>query len=377
ADEVILSPGISVNEPAIQQAKEAGATIIGDIELFAREATAPIVAITGSNGKSTVTTLVGLMCAQAGKNAGVGGNLGTPALDLLADDRDIYVLELSSFQLETTENLGAEVAVVLNVSPDHMDRYDNMISYHRAKHRIFRGAKKVVVNRDDPLSVPLLAEGVDGSFFGLRKPDLRDFGLIEEAGETSIAKGLTSLMPVSALKLKGRHNLSNALAALAMGDAAGLPMNAMLQVLKQFGGLPHRTELVAEINGVSYINDSKATNVGATKAAIEGLANGENILLLAGGDAKEQSFDSLADVCRGAVREAFVYGRDANIVAEALVEGTRVSRFDDLVSAFAAATKSAGEGDVVLLSPGCASLDQFKNYEQRGELFRELAGALR
>src|SRR5690606_4198396 len=230
----------------------------GDIELFVREAKAPIVAITGSNAKSTVTTLVGEMAAAAGKRVAVGGNLGTPALDLLDDAVELYVLELSSFQLETTEHLNAEVAVCLNISEDHMDRYSGLPAYHLAKHRVFRGARQVVVNRDDALSRPLLAESVPCWSFGLSKPDFKRFGVLQENGEKYLAFEFGSLMPTRELKMRGAHNVSNALAALALGHAVGLPFAPMLDVLRRFSGLPHRCQWVRELRGVSYYDDSKA-----------------------------------------------------------------------------------------------------------------------
>ena len=376
ADEIILSPGLPLSEPTISAAREQGVAVIGDIELFARHANAPVIAITGSNGKSTVTTLVGEMCLAAGMNAGIGGNLGTPALDLLADDRDIYVLELSSFQLELVDKLHAAVAVVLNVTPDHMDRYASMIQYHQAKHRIFRGAKHVVVNRDDPLSHPLLAEGVNGTFYGLGQPDLKDFGTLQKDGQRWICQGVSPLMPVSELAIRGRHNLSNALAALALGSAVNLPMATMLEVLRKFQGLPHRCQTVATLNGVGYINDSKATNVGATVAAIEGLGEDNNLILLAGGQGKGQNFAELADAARGKVRSAVLFGEDADKVAESLQTVTQVIRTATLAEALKAVQPMVQSGDVVLLSPACASLDQFRNFEDRGDTFVELVEAL-
>ncbi|MET0379402.1 MAG: UDP-N-acetylmuramoyl-L-alanine--D-glutamate ligase, partial [Spongiibacteraceae bacterium] len=245
AGELIVSPGVALEEPAIAAAKNSGVAICGDIDLFVRanaqsKNPAPIVAITGSNGKSTVTTLVGEMALAAGKKVGVGGNLGTPALDLLFDEVELYVLELSSFQLERAQPLKPLVATVLNVSPDHQDRHPTLVSYHAAKHRIFRGAQQAVVNRADPLSRPLVADAVTQWSFGLDAPDFKGFGVRITDDERYLAFERELLMPVRELKIAGNHNIGNALAALALGNAAGLSMSAMLQTLREFTGLPHR-----------------------------------------------------------------------------------------------------------------------------------------
>ena len=246
ADELIVSPGVALEEHAIAAAIKNGVSVCGDIDLFVREARAPIVAITGSNGKSTVTTLVGAMAEAAQRNVGVGGNLGTAALDLLGPARDLYVLELSSFQLERAQPLQAEVATVLNVSPDHMDRYPSVLAYHQAKHRIFRGCQQIVINRADPLSRPLVPGAVTQWSFGLDVPDFNGFGVRESHGERFLAFEHELLMPVRELKIAGDHNIANALAALALGHAVKLPMAAMLQTLREFTGLAHRCQLIAQ-----------------------------------------------------------------------------------------------------------------------------------
>ena len=378
ATELYVSPGLALATPALQQAAARGVQMSGDIELFARHAKAPIVAITGSNAKSTVTTLVGEMAKAAGKKVAVGGNLGTPALDLLADDVELYVMELSSFQLETTHSLNAEVATCLNVSEDHMDRYSGMQAYHLAKHRIFRGARQVVVNRDDALSRPLVADQLPCWTFGLGKPDFRGFGLIEEAGDKCLAFQFDALLPVRELKIRGAHNQSNALAALALGHAVGLPFAAMLEALKHFTGLAHRCQWVGELRGAHYYDDSKATNVGAALAAIEGLGadiNGK-LLLIAGGDGKGADFSALrvpvAHYCRAVV----LLGRDAARLAEALDGAAVQVRVNSLEEAVAQCAALAQPGDAVLLSPACASLDMFKNFEERGRLFAQAVGGL-
>ncbi len=378
ASELLVSPGLAVATPALQEAAKRGAKLSGDIDLFARAAKAPIIAITGSNAKSTVTTLVGEMAAAAGRKVAVGGNLGTPALDLLADDVELYVIELSSFQLETTELLNAEVATCLNVSEDHMDRYADLPAYHLAKHRIFRGARQVVVNRDDPLSRPMIADQVPCWSFGLGKPDFKRFGLLEENGEKYLAYQFDALLPVRELKVRGAHNQSNALAALALGHAVGLPMAAMLDTLKAFTGLAHRCQWVGERRGVSYYDDSKATNVGAALAAIEGLGadiDGK-LVLIAGGDGKGADFSSLRKPVAAHCRAVVLLGRDADKLAAVLEGAVEIVRVDSLQAAVEQAAALAQSGDAVLLSPACASLDMFKNFEERGRLFAQAVEAL-
>lgn len=380
AAEIIVSPGLSLETAELQIAKNAGVRLVGDIQLFADLAKAPIIAITGSNAKSTVTTLVGEMAKQAGMHVGVGGNLGTPALDLLDDACELYVLELSSFQLETTDQLNAKVATVLNVSPDHLDRYNNsMLEYHKAKHRIFFGCKQAVVNKDDSLSEPMLAKGMQFIKFGLGKPDLKDFGVNEHQGETWLFKGLTPLMACKEIRIKGLHNRANALAALALGDVAGIDMQAMLQTLRTFSGLPHRCEWVREIDGVVYFNDSKGTNVGAAEAALKGLGGDINgkIILIAGGEGKGADFSYLKSAVAEFVSHVVLIGTDAPLIADALqgvVPCHHAGRDFDL--AIATAKQLACAGDAVLLSPACASFDMFKNFEDRGEQFARKVAAL-
>ena len=371
ADELIINPGIALSTPAIQAAIQAGVKVIGDIELFARAADAPVVAITGSNAKSTVTTLVGMMAEKAGKRVAVGGNIGTPALDLLDMKADLYVLELSSFQLETTEQLNAEVATCLNVSEDHMDRYAGLPAYHQAKHRIFRGARQIVVNRDDALTRPLVADQLPCWSFGLDKPDFKGFGLIEQGGEKHLAFEFKTLMPVSELKMRGAHNQANALAALALGHAVGLPMAAMLEALREFAGLPHRCQWVGQHAGVDYYDDSKATNVGAALAAIEGFGGdlqGQQVLI-AGGDGKGADFAPLVEPISRHCRAVVLLGRDADRLEQSLGGRVPVRRVASIDEAVMAAAELARPGDAVLLSPACASLDMFANFEERGRLF--------
>lgn len=375
-DQLVVSPGVSLKEPSIESAAKAGVLITGDIDLFARYAQAPIVAITGSNGKSTVTTLVGEMASRAGVKVAVGGNLGTPALDLLADDVDLYVLELSSFQLETTERLGADVVTLLNLSEDHMDRYARYQDYYNAKQRIFRDCKHAVINEDDLLSQPLIREGMATSFFGLSRPEFGRFSTQVTQGELEIVDGFEVVLKASELKIKGMHNISNALAALTIGRAAGLALPPMIAALKDFAGLPHRCQFVADFDGVQYINDSKGTNVGASVTAIRGfgsLVTGK-VILLAGGDGKGQDFSPLAEPIKKYARVTILFGRDADLISAAV--GGEVIKVSDLSSAVNVASKLALAGDVVLLSPGCASFDMFSNYEHRGQVFIDAVNQL-
>ncbi|WP_437883480.1 UDP-N-acetylmuramoyl-L-alanine--D-glutamate ligase [Pseudomonas sp. LRF_L74] len=378
ASELYVSPGLALATPALREAAARGVRMSGDIDLFARHAKAPIVAITGSNAKSTVTTLVGEMAQVAGLKVAVGGNLGEPALDLLAADVELYVIELSSFQLETTESLSAEVATCLNVSEDHMDRYDGMQQYHLAKHRIFRGAHQVVVNRDDALSRPLVGDQVPRWTFGLGRPDFKGFGLIEEGGEKYLAFQFATLMPARELKIRGAHNQANALAALALGHAVGLPFEPMLQTLRRFAGLPHRCQWLRERNGVDYYDDSKATNVGAALAAIDGLGadiDGK-LVLIAGGDGKGADFSALRAPVARYCRAVVLLGRDAELIAQALGDDVPLVRAANLDDVALRCAELAQPGDAVLLSPACASLDMFKNYEERGRLFAQAVEGL-
>ena len=385
ADELIVSPGIALDEPAIAAAIKNGVNVCGDIDLFVREARAPIVAITGSNGKSTVTTLLGEMAKAAQVNVGIGGNLGTAALDLLGPARELYVLELSSFQLERAQPLQAEVATVLNVSPDHMDRYPSVLAYHQAKHRIFRGCKQVVINRIDPLSRPLVPNDVMQWTFGLDAPDFNGFGVRESHGERFIAFEQQLLMPVRELKIAGDHNIANALAAVALGHAVKLPMPAMLQALREFKGLEHRCQLISEISlfpgekSIAFYDDSKGTNVGATVAAIEGLCANRpgKVVLIAGGVSKGAEFDGLKPALEKFGRAVVLIGEAAPAI-EAVVKNVLppvgsnafpIGHARDMQDAVNKAAQFAQSGDSVLLSPACASFDMFDNYAHRGDVF--------
>ncbi len=377
AQVLYVSPGLALSTPAIQAAIANGVTISGDIDLFVQHAHAPIIAITGSNAKSTVTTLVGQMFAAAGLNVAIGGNLGVPALDLLDDAVDVYVMELSSFQLETTSHLHARVAVCLNISEDHMDRYADLDGYIAAKQRVFNNAQAIVINRDDNASQPQSSQ-VPTVSFGLSLPAVGEFGLREQAGEAYLAYGNELLLAVSQLKIRGSHNYANALAALAIGVSMNLPMAAMLVALQAFAGLEHRCQWLRNLHGVDWYNDSKATNVGAALAAIEGLGAGHagKLVLIAGGDGKGADFSSLKAPVAQYCRAVIVLGRDGERLATALAETVTIERVATLDDAVRVAAELAQAGDSVLLAPACASLDMFKNFEQRGELFAHAVGRL-
>lgn len=370
ARRIVVSPGISPTEPALAAAVQAGVECIGDIELFAHLADAPVVAVTGSNGKSTVTTMVGAVLTAVGWNVRTGGNLGPPALDLLTDAEppvDAYVLELSSFQLETTYSLRPAAATVLNVSPDHMDRYTSLAEYAAAKGRIYNGAAAAVVNRDDAGAARLAMRAPRTLGFTAAEPIAGDFGIVTHAGEAWLAHGAQPLLPAAELPLAGGHNRLNALAALALAHAAGIDVAVAAPALAHFTGLPHRTRLIAESDGVRWYNDSKGTNPGATAAALEGMD--VPVVLIAGGDGKGADFSVLrAPVARRA-RAVIVFGRDGAQIAAALGDAAPVECVDHLDAAVARAEAWAQRGDAVLLSPACASFDMFADYRARGDAF--------
>lgn len=374
AEQLVVSPGVAVSEPLIQAAVARGVPVIGDIELFAREAQAPVAAITGSNGKSTVTTLLGQMAEAAGVRVAVGGNLGAPALDLLDPAVELYILELSSFQLETTYTLAPAAAVVLNLSADHMDRYSGFDDYASAKAAIYRHATGRVFNLNDPQVMALQSGAGNDLLFTLGAPASGQFGVDQRAGHSWLCRGDEGLLPVAVLKTPGRHNIANVLAALAMGDLLGLPMPAMIEAVKQFSGLVHRTQYVTEHDGVRWYNDSKGTNVGASIAALEGLKSeqgDDRTVLIAGGDGKGADFSPLAAVVAETARAVILIGRDAPLIAQALENTVPLFTAADLDEAVVLAAAQAKPGDRVLLSPACASFDMFRDYQQRGELFME------
>lgn len=370
ADHLLLSPGVSMQEDAIVKAIDAGAEVYGDIELFCQNISAPVIAITGSNGKSTVTTLVAEMARAANLNVVEGGNLGTPALDLLGNDEpDVYVLELSSFQLETVSSLDAIASVVLNVSPDHMDRYEGLTEYGSAKERIYNGSGTIVFNLDDPAVACMARSQRTCVGFTLFDPASGDYGVRDYDGERWIVKGEEKIIPVNDLHIKGEHNIANAMAAMALAETLNCPRAAMLSVLRSFPGLEHRCQWIAQHANVKWFNDSKGTNVGASCAAIKGLAVDENIVLIAGGDGKGADFSELEGVAEGRLKAAIVLGKDGPEIGKVLVTVVPVHAVDSMEMAVKTAARIAKSGDIVLLSPACASLDMFENYQARGDAF--------
>lgn len=375
ADELIVSPGVSLKHPLIKQAIDAGKKVLGDVELFAQQAKAPVMVVTGSNGKSTVTSLLGIMARESGLDARVGGNIGKPVLDLLTEQEpDCYILELSSFQLEYTQSLNAQVATVLNISEDHMDRYDSLNEYIEAKQRAFRGSGALVLNRDD-VEVMKLAQPVRKIItFGLDEPEQNDYGIRRVEGEVLLCRGDAVLLGSHELLIPGLHNVANALAALAMGEAAGFAQSAMLRALRGFKGLAHRSQFVTEYNGVRWYNDSKATNVGATAAALKGLDG--PVVLIAGGEGKGADFSDLELPVRQKARAVILIGTDAEKIAQVLNDSVQIEYATDMQHAVNLANKLAKRGDSVLLSPACASFDMFRNFEHRGEVFMDCVRSL-
>jgi UDP-N-acetylmuramoylalanine--D-glutamate ligase len=369
-DCVIASPGLAQSDPFFAAARNKGLPVLGDIELFARSATAPVAGITGTNGKSTVTTLVARMAGRAGLDARAGGNLSPPALDLLEGGAaDLYVLELSSYQLETTQSLQLAAATVLNVTPDHLDRYAGIADYAAAKARIFDRCAVAVINLDDPLVAAMARTGQRTLSFSLHADRGADYCLRVEQDTGWLCHRDERLLTVDSMRIAGGHNAANALASLALGDALGLERAAMIAALQDFPGLPHRAAWVADIAGVRYVNDSKGTNVGATLAAVAGFKG--PLLLIAGGDGKNQDFAPLRAAFSGKVRHVLLIGRDAPQIEASLHGVCTTQRCDSLEAAVVAAARAARPGDTVLLSPACASLDMFRDYSHRGDVFAD------
>jgi UDP-N-acetylmuramoylalanine--D-glutamate ligase len=377
AAQLIVSPGVDQQTPAIRKAVASGVPVTGDVDIFARQVHAPMIAITGSNAKSTVTSLVGEMARAEGLNVAVAGNIGLPVLDLLQEaPASLYVLELSSFQLETTNNLGAEVATVLNLSLDHMDRYTTIEEYRDAKLRIFQGCRQAVINTDDSMNGIDLSANVKQWQFGLEENNANQFSLLTRDNEQYLSFNSDILMPVSELKIAGSHNVANALAALALGHAAGLSITAMISALQSFPGLPHRCQWVAEKNGVNWFNDSKGTNVGACLAAIQGLGGKGKLILLAGGQGKDADFSALKEPLSNHAKLAILFGEDAEIISKTIEDAIMTLTVSSMEEAVRLADSEADAGDIVLLSPACASFDMFSNYEERGEVFMHCVGEL-
>ena len=382
AEEIIISPGLDPQLAEIQAAVAQGIPVVSEIQILRRFTDKPIMAITGSNAKSTVTTLIGLMAQAAGVKVAVGGNLGRPALDLTQDDPALYILELSSFQLQTTSNLAADVAVVLNISEDHLDRHGDMFAYHTAKHRIFQGVKKVVYNRDDSLTRPLVPDVTPMQSFGLNAPDMNQYGVLKDTdGTLWLARGRERLLKSSDMYMQGTHNVANALACLALGEAIGLPLSSMLETLKMFKGLEHRCEFVKEQHGVRYYNDSKGTNIGATLAALEGLGAAiepqqGKVAIILGGQGKGQDFSALQNALSKYAKVAILIGEDQALIEQAIKDTTTLIHADSLQQAVELCQQHTQAHDVVLLSPACASFDMFKSYTDRGHQFVKCVNTL-
>lgn len=374
---IITSPGVSLEHLLFDEARRLQIPVIGDIECLAQAIQAPLIAITGTNGKSTVTTLVGAMAKEAGLRVAVAGNIGLPVLDLLNQKEvyDLWVLELSSFQLELVYSLKPLVATVLNISPDHLDRHHQLSAYIAAKHRIYRQAQICVFNREDENTIPQQKPGLS---FGLTAPHENEWGILEDQGEHYLAFGAQRFLNVKQLLLQGRHNWQNALAACALAWAAGIPKKAIQSILQSFSGLPHRCQEVRLLREVQWINDSKGTNIGATISAIEGIgANLKGkIVLIAGGLGKGADFNELRPVVGAYVRHLVLIGKDAPLIKKALHENTSISDAVSLQEAILIAQKQAQPGDVVLLSPACASQDMFRDFNDRGEQFVQLVESL-
>ena len=362
ADVLVVSPGLSIRRTDILQATELGKSVIGDIELFAQAADKPVIAITGSNGKSTVTRLVGDMIIADGKAVGIGGNIGTAALDLLSTPVDYYVLELSSYQLETTQSLKPKIATVLILSEDHLDRYPSYADYIQAKVHIYDDADACVSNYDDEGT----KHDTNDIQFSLNPEAGVEFGVIDNDGVCLGHRG-DPWLRVDELKISGKHNWANCLAAMALAHTVGISRKAIVESLKNFEGIPHRSQWVAESNGVEWINDSKATNVGAARASIEG--RDRPVILIAGGQSKNADVGALARVLKERVKLVLLMGEDADRMEQAWRGATRIERVDSMKCAVARAYANAKSGDCVLLAPACASFDMYEKFEARGDDF--------
>ena len=387
-DLIAISPGVPLAQASVQQAVQDGIAVIGDMELFASAirqpgASKPIVlGITGSNGKTTVTAMVGAMVKEAGMDVEVAGNIGPAVLNALMRREDsgtlpqAWVLEVSSFQLETTQSLEPDAAVVLNVSEDHFDRYSGMQDYAAAKARIFTGTRDggseagvQILNRDDSIVRAMALAGRRQITFGLDEPASdNDFGLLHESGNIWLAQGQVRLLKTSELHVAGLHNVANALAALALCRAVALPLPPLLHALREFQGLPHRMEKVAAFGDITFYDDSKGTNVGATVAALNGMM--QSVVLIAGGDGKGQDFSPLAAPIARQARAVVLIGRDADRIGAAINHrGVPLYYAKTMEEAVQRSVDLARAGDAVLMSPACASLDMFRDYAHRAEVF--------
>ncbi len=376
--EVISSPGVALDSEELSRARDFGIPIIGDVECLARAIKAPVVAITGTNGKSTVTTLVGLMAEAQGLKVAIAGNIGSPVLDLLDDgvDYDLWVLELSSFQLDLIETLAPLAATILNITPDHLDRHHHFDVYVAAKHKVYRQAKYLVYNRDDDKTTPNLS--MKTTSFGLNTPEPGCWGILKQQDHLYLAYGDEPWVAVQDLHILGRHNWANAMAAMALATMVGIQKNHIQNVLRHFKGLAHRSQWVRRLDGVDWFNDSKGTNVGATVSAIAGLGGSIDgkVILIAGGQGKGASFDALQTIIKKHVRKAVLIGEDATQIEAALSGTVPLVHATSMEHAIDLARKEAHVGDVVLLSPACASFDMFRDFNHRGEVFTDLVLAL-
>ena len=378
ADEIILSPGISQNEDFVLKAKALGKPIISDIALFLRSVSEPVIAVSGSNGKSTVTSLLAQMAARQGLATATGGNLGTPVLDLIRKDVTVYILELSSFQLELTHQLAAKVACLINVTPDHEERYERFQDYYHAKQKIFEKCEAAVYNKSDKLTLPLFAPQKGGTAaVGLGPPDIGEWGILTKSGEEHLAAGVEFLMPAKDVGLAGKHNLINVLMALAVASKANWSISHCLEVVREFRGLPHRCERVGRIRGVDYVNDSKATNPAATRAALDGLAGDyKHIHILLGGKSKQADFTPIRQSLEHINATAYLMGEEAGRLSQSLGVKTHIEICADMTDAFLRSSQNANSGDLVLLSPSCASFDMYDNFAARGDHFRSMVCSL-
>jgi UDP-N-acetylmuramoylalanine--D-glutamate ligase len=372
ADVLVVSPGLSIAQPEIVQAIDLGKSVIGDIELFAQAITdKPVIAITGSNGKSTVTTLLGEMIAADSKSVGVGGNLGIPALDLLQQPADYFVLELSSYQLETTKSLQPVAATVLNLSEDHLDRYDSYADYIQAKHHVYQNAKACISNEDDETT----RHDSNDILFGLTANGAAEFGLVENDSGTWLAHKGEPWVNVNQLNISGRHNWANCLAAMALVSTLDIHKQSIINAMINFKGIPHRSEWIAEIDGVEWVNDTKATNVGAALASIEG--RDRPIILIAGGQSKNADMSVLYQAIKQQVKLVLLMGVDADRIEQSWQGAAPIERVDNMTNAVARANQQSVSGDCVLLAPACASFDMYPNFEARGDDFADLVRQLR
>ena len=367
--EILLSPGVSQADSFLRNAISVGATVKSDLDLFVSEVDVPVVGITGSNGKSTVTELVGKMAQASGFETAVGGNLGPPALDLLETKAEIFILELSSFQLENSGPLNLSVAAILNLSPDHLDRHQTMASYRLAKERIFSRCKTAVINFIDETTYSNNLNDCVIFKWGFDEPVGDTIGLSGKFPNVYICFGSRKIMRVDEIRLTGKHNLANSLAALAVGISSGFSIESMRRVLKNFSGLAHRCELILSKAGVDWINDSKATNVGATRAALEGLGDQKNVILIAGGVSKGANFKSLLAPIKKHCKQVILIGESAIEISEIVSNEVKVSRVTSIEEAVQLSKNISSIGDLVLLSPACSSLDMFRNYIDRGDTY--------